>query len=263
MFIGVEVAKSKNQKGNTPMSSIPRVRSSRENGAKSRGPVTERGKAISCLNSIRNKYLVRDLCLSIEDPDSFADHMSAFYERLQPTNNMELELVQEMGAIAWRMSRARAVETRMIENGIGDFVRSNKSGGASTHQIATEAFLRNLDTPSFNNLSRYESRLSRNFNRVFKNLIELRREPVLEPFDDNAPQIEPNPAVPEPPPPPQPPVVDPDTPSDTPQASKSEEQKIASEPTLRIPDNSAEKSVETVENGPQPPSPDTSRPEKP
>ena len=173
------------------MSSDRRAQASRENGAKSRGPVSAEGKARSALNSLRHGLLARDVLIQCEHTESFNKHMAAYLKRLQPANDLELELVQEMGANAWRLHRARALEASIIEKHTDEFLETDGGRTTDGHTLIMEGFSRALNT-SLMNLTRYETRLSRQVDRAFNMLIKLRECPVLQiPDEDIDGDIEP------------------------------------------------------------------------
>jgi hypothetical protein len=94
-----------------------RAEQARVNGAKSRGPTTQKGKNRSRLNALKHgRYARLDVILSNEDPEALEQVLRVYEDRLAPRDNLELRLVRELAGIDWRLTRYRAMETRRLEN---------------------------------------------------------------------------------------------------------------------------------------------------
>ena len=98
------------------MSSLRRVLSFRANGARSIGPVTAEGKRLSSQNATSHGLLARHIVMRDESPEAFDTVMNQHLDRLQPADGVEVGLVEEMVASQWRLRRAWALETRLLEN---------------------------------------------------------------------------------------------------------------------------------------------------
>jgi hypothetical protein len=82
------------------------IAASRANGAKSQGPKTGEGKAISSLNSLKHgAYAEQEHILSNEQTHAFDQLRAAFYEKFNPSGDVEGGLVEEMAYAQWRMRR--------------------------------------------------------------------------------------------------------------------------------------------------------------
>ena len=89
---------------------------SRDNGAKSNGPVTPEGKAASSQNAGRHNLCTGQLVLlTNEDPQEFHRLMDDYIVRFQPIDGVELDLVHKMIAATWREKRVTAMETSLLE----------------------------------------------------------------------------------------------------------------------------------------------------
>jgi hypothetical protein len=76
---------------------------SRRNGAKSRGPVTDGGKQRSAANSTKHGLTSAALLI----PGESAEELDAAYrERFRPADAVELDLVNNVAFISWRASAA-------------------------------------------------------------------------------------------------------------------------------------------------------------
>jgi hypothetical protein len=175
------------------MSSIRKIESSRANGARSRGPVTESGKLIASQNARRHALLARIVLLENESPDGFAEVMTDHLERFQPADSVELGMVEEMAAAWWRMRRAWSIETQLL-NDCFDFTEP----GDGTRQLAA-AFKNPDDSHGLALLHRYEARLHNMYHRVLKNLLLLQTSNVPNEPNPISEHSGPQPPAPEPP----------------------------------------------------------------
>jgi hypothetical protein len=164
------------------MSSLRRINSSRANGARSRGPITAKGKARSSANAIRHGLLAKCVVLENESGPCFDDLVAQHTERFAPVDGVEFGLIKEMAAACWRIRRAWAMEKRLMEKAL-----HNQPPGDETERIDA-AFSELAASPELDLLNRYEARLHRIYQRALLNLIlprehKLRNEanPISEP----------------------------------------------------------------------------------
>ena len=150
-------------------SSLRRVLASRANGARSLGPSTPEGKLRSSQNALRHGLLSRCIVMDNESLASFEALWLQHLESLQPVGGVELGMVEEMVAAYWRMRRAWAIETRMLEDaGAIQEGESDPLGriAASFNSLAA--------SPALALLHRYETRLHLVYQRSLHNLLLLR-----------------------------------------------------------------------------------------
>jgi hypothetical protein len=93
-----------------------RAEASRKNGAKSRGPKTQEGKARAARNALRHglraqKYLV----LPEEDAAEFAALEAALLAELAPVGALQTVLARRVAVAAWRLARADRLEVELFE----------------------------------------------------------------------------------------------------------------------------------------------------
>jgi hypothetical protein len=143
-----------------------RVAASRKNGARSRGPRTEEGKARSAQNALRHglraqKYLV----LPEEDGAAFAALEAALVAELAPVGALQTVLARRVAVAAWRLARADRLEVELFE----ERGYSNASPGL--------ALIRDGNgTRSFETLLRYRGAAMAEFWRALKTLKALQAE---------------------------------------------------------------------------------------
>src|SRR5436190_14391928 len=91
-------------------------KASRTNGAMSKGPTTDQGKARSAANASRHNLSGdRFMLLSTENPDAYTQHVDDYVDRFQPIDNVERDLVDRMIAASWRDKRADDMEASLFE----------------------------------------------------------------------------------------------------------------------------------------------------
>src|ERR1700754_126562 len=100
------------------MKTSRRIKASRANGAKSRGPKTEEGKLRSQTHAIRHGLLARCVVIEGEDPEAFKVMMAELEARFHPVGDVELGMLEEMAAAYWRMRRGWSVEAEILNRGV-------------------------------------------------------------------------------------------------------------------------------------------------
>jgi hypothetical protein len=92
-----------------------RARASRINGARSRGPKTEDGKARSSQNALKHGLRAeRFVLLPDEDAAEFLAKEAALIEDLAPEGALEEILVRRIARATWRLSRADRIEAELF-----------------------------------------------------------------------------------------------------------------------------------------------------
>jgi hypothetical protein len=97
------------------MSQLTKSESARINGAKSRGAVTPQGRLNSSRNAANHGLTARTLILQNEDKAQFLEILNAYYEYLQPRNQIEVDLVSDIVAARWRLRRIWRYETAILD----------------------------------------------------------------------------------------------------------------------------------------------------
>ena len=170
---------------------------SRINGAKSRGPVSPEGKAISSQNSTRHGQTAKGILLTIEDPEAFNEFGEAFFRKFTPIDEVEKYYVDEMMIARWRMQRDWMNETSLLDLQMDRQMKENQARYSRLDHACEYAlaFKELADTSHALQLNaRYEANHRRAFYRAFKGLMELRAmmknvPPVVE--EESQPAAEP------------------------------------------------------------------------
>jgi hypothetical protein len=155
------------------MSSDLKTQSARANGAKSHGPVTPEGRAISSRNSLSHGLSAQSVVLPAESSEDFQTLLDAHIHQFQPANHVETELVRVMVIARWRLRRILAIETSLLANELvrrAEDIEDEFSEMTGDERLAW-VFQRLADNgQSLALLARYEGTLGRAFDRAFKQL---------------------------------------------------------------------------------------------
>jgi hypothetical protein len=163
--------------GDTSMPSSPRkLESARVNGAKSRGPNTQHGRLGVALNAVTHGLTARTVVLQNESPDEYEIELRTYFDHFFPHGKPETDLVHQLAAVAWRLTRYAAVESGMLDQKMdaqADWV-AEKHGNLPENQRLAIAF----DACSGTNsalalLNRYEARLHHEYQRILKSLLQM------------------------------------------------------------------------------------------
>jgi hypothetical protein len=153
-----------------PRAAVPvsyaRAAASRRNGAKSRGPKTEEGKARSAQNALKHGMRAqKHLVLPEEDAAEFGDLEAALVEELAPVGVLQTVLARRVAVAAWRLARADRIEVELFEE------RRSAQGGLGL------ALIRDGNgTRSFETLLRYRGAAMAEFWRALRTLKALQAE---------------------------------------------------------------------------------------
>ncbi|MCC6390695.1 MAG: hypothetical protein IT167_08835 [Bryobacterales bacterium] len=79
---------------------------SRENGRKSKGPITPEGKKRSSLNSVTHGLASKCVVLATESQEAYDDLAAKYQQEWQPVSVTETHLLTQMVNSCWRLRRA-------------------------------------------------------------------------------------------------------------------------------------------------------------
>ena len=92
-----------------------RQRASRENGRRSKGPKTARGKANSSRNAMKHGLLAREVPnIFMEDQDDFDSLLKNLFKEWRPVGTTEELCVQMIAGYMWRLKRAYRAENGQL-----------------------------------------------------------------------------------------------------------------------------------------------------
>jgi hypothetical protein len=146
---------------------------SRQNGAKSHGPVTPEGQAQCSKNALRHGLSASAVVLPWENAEEFEQLRGNYIQDFRPCNQSQLDQVETLAATRWRMNRLVSMETRLFEQ---ETLRNEEAmekeftelDGAGELAWTFNKMANTSKTPAL--LLRYEGQLNRTYDRAFKQL---------------------------------------------------------------------------------------------
>ncbi len=157
------------------MASQSKSDAARENGKKSRGPVTPQGKKNSSRNALKHGMTAASFVLPGESEQDFEELLQAHRDTYQPANAVEMNLVETMALARWRLRRIAALESNLFENELALSESELSEKFETISDLGRLAFVFQEQTNSLALLIRYESSLTRLHDRTYKHLKELQK----------------------------------------------------------------------------------------
>ena len=161
------------------MRTLKQQEASRENGAKSHGPATEEGKAISVRNNTRHGLLCQAVVITGELPEFFTALLDKLAAEHQPQTLSEMIQVEKMAVAYWRQLRTWSAEKSTHES---DMMRQQSGDGPTR-------FARSMDTNTARlaSILRYETTFERQYNRALRQFefLKAHRTPDSVPSSPN------------------------------------------------------------------------------
>jgi hypothetical protein len=176
------------------MTSLRQIEANRRNALKSTGPQTENGKRNSRQNAVRHGLTAETVVIGIEDISDYKGFEEAVILDYDAQSAVERELVLRLASLLWRLRRATAIETGLLElasadtnepelAGVDDVADAFRMfGRPHVNQPIARCFLRvaNLENGVFDRLSRYEAALWRQVGQTLFTLEALERRKPQE-----------------------------------------------------------------------------------
>jgi hypothetical protein len=141
---------------------------SRANGAKSRGPVTPRGRMISSRNSLHHGILARAVVLDTENKDRFHELLRSLHATYRPVGPAESLLVQKMAVSQWRLMRLWSHQKAAFALELREQPASLAAEDVPTRDSVAFATLGPPRTPSVSTMDRCETTYDRQFARSLR-----------------------------------------------------------------------------------------------
>jgi hypothetical protein len=139
----------------------------------STGPRTAQGKQRSSLNALRHGLTGQTVVIPSDDHHAYRNFCRGFFQEYQPATSTERQLVQTIADCSWRLNRLRAQEQTLLSLATieqEDHVNTQDDRAATTCAAAL-AFEKHAKTLS--NLTLYEQRISRQFERALQMLKDI------------------------------------------------------------------------------------------
>jgi hypothetical protein len=148
------------------MTSQRQVIANRRNAAKSTGPKTVVGKAISARNSTTHGFYSTTVLLPAEDREEYLRFARRLAHAYSPCGVLEEEAVRTIIEVRWQMRRANVVDTEMFQI-FGFYEGEDRGVGTAFAHDAAQA-------NAFSKLIRYHGFLLRRLQAAEKELARLK-----------------------------------------------------------------------------------------
>jgi hypothetical protein len=155
----------------------------RINGAKSNGPVTEEGKAISSRNSLKHGLTSACVVLPHESQEEYDRLEASLLNRFRPYDEIEQALVQQMASSLWRLRRIDTMEAALYQK---VFKQQQELLGleASSDEIRMAAYAEVAESKGLRMLSRHQGQLRRAYEKAWKELELIQEHRSQEESED-------------------------------------------------------------------------------
>jgi hypothetical protein len=97
------------------MTSLRQIEANRRNAAKSTGPLTDAGKQASRCNALRHGLTAETVILSLEDAEDYRAFELSVTADFDARTAVEREMVLRLASLLWRLRRATAIETGLLQ----------------------------------------------------------------------------------------------------------------------------------------------------
>jgi hypothetical protein len=165
------------------MNAAVRAKINRNNASHSTGPRGEKGKQIAAMNGFKHGLTGQRMILQPHEADAYRRIGAAFHAQYQPQTEIESQLVQHLIDCNMRLSRAAAIDSNLLNVGLAENIRNDGNDDVIETVLAqTRAWVRQEN--SFDKLSRYEGRISR---QLFQYIRELERIQNLRKSQETTP----------------------------------------------------------------------------
>src|SRR5215213_5704739 len=155
------------------------IDASRRNGARSRGPVTEEGKARTSRNALKHGLTaLHHLVLEDEVPDALKTLIATVAEETGAASEIEARLARRLAIALWKGERAERIETALFD--AAPKLRPPPTG----FQWEEADPLTTFDVRRFNAVRSYQAQQGREISRCLKELRLLRREALADRTDE-------------------------------------------------------------------------------
>src|SRR3954462_776308 len=151
--------------------SLAQIEASRRNGARSKGPVTEEGKARASRHALKHGLTaLHHLVLEDEVPDALEALIATVVEETGATTEIEHRLARRLALALWKGERAEKIETALFD--AAPKLRPPQTG----FQWEEADPLTTFDLRRFNAVRSYQAQQGREISRCLKELRLLRSD---------------------------------------------------------------------------------------
>ena len=97
------------------MSTLRQIEANRRNAAKSTGPRSVEGKAVSRMNALQSGIHAESVIITDEDPEALTQLTETFYRDHQPATAMECALLDNIIRDTWLLTRFFRIDAEIID----------------------------------------------------------------------------------------------------------------------------------------------------
>jgi cysteine desulfurase len=156
--------------------SAERVAAGRLNGPKAKGTKTPEGKSGYALNAVKHGLGAKRIVLANEVHRNFDRLLNVFFERFQPIDEVECELVTDIVMAKWRHRRACCIEAAMVDQQLAkDRPQQDLEYSVLTEDIRCALAYQAVERESgfISAVNRQTARVHREFRYAIKLLLEI------------------------------------------------------------------------------------------
>lgn len=140
---------------------MTRAEAAKINGAKSSGPKTETGKAISSKNAVKLGLTSAEVLIPGENPDEFELLLADLTDTYGPETMVEYDLVSELAGIRWRLRRLPKMEKAAHFAAAARVQNEPDAAKLSPEELEMRVWQEVTNGPEMKQVHRHETRLRR------------------------------------------------------------------------------------------------------
>jgi hypothetical protein len=166
-----------------------KAQAARINGAKSNGPVTEEGKAISSQNSRKHGLASARVVLPHESEEEYDRLEASIVNRFKPYDEIEQALVHQMASSLWRLRRIDAMEAALFDKAYkNQFELLGPDADPADVQVA--AYAEVAESKGLRMLSRHQGQLRRAYEKAWKELELIQEHRSQEAAEESGERVQ-------------------------------------------------------------------------
>ena len=148
----------------------------RENGSKSKGPITLEGKAKSSQNAMKHGLAGGPIVLPHESQPEFDELHADFIRHFRPANSVERDLVYEIVCSRWRLRRIERMECALMSQAVEQQLEILGEDADIATAEALAFFELAENSKGLRLVERYGRSLRRSYEKASQELERLQRE---------------------------------------------------------------------------------------
>ena len=164
-----------------------KAETARSNGAFSKGPATEQGKAISAQNSLKHGLTSSRIVLPGESQEEYDALEASIISRFKPVGELEMELAKEMASARWRLRRIDIMETAVFKKAIRQ-QQELLGPDAGPDEVRDAAYAEVAESKTLRMLSRHQGQLRRAYEKAWKEILLIQDDRLTE-EEQNEPTV--------------------------------------------------------------------------